>query len=101
MLRSLFKLLFPPPVRTVSVRHLENEPLVCLLQMAEVDLNESNSGALIGTAAVLLILTWISVLLRTYVRAILTKAFQNDDWFMLAAQVRVNIYGGDSLSQKA
>ncbi|KAI0012750.1 hypothetical protein F4779DRAFT_625669 [Xylariaceae sp. FL0662B] len=47
---------------------------------------DSNGDALVITAAVMLTLTWLSVFLRSYVRAFLTKGFQSDDWFMLAAQ---------------
>ncbi|KAM0324184.1 hypothetical protein ACHAQA_008378 [Verticillium albo-atrum] len=54
--------------------------------MAAVDLAEDHGGALVATAIVFLILSWISVILRTYVRAILTKAYQADDWLMLVAQ---------------
>lgn len=56
--------------------------------MAELDLTENNSGALVTTAITFLVLSWLSVILRAYVRAILTKAFQADDWLMLVAQVR-------------
>jgi len=50
------------------------------------DPTENNGGALVGTAVSFLVLTYISVALRTYVRAILTKSFQADDWLMLVAQ---------------
>ena len=52
-----------------------------------VDLTEFNGGKLITTVAVFLVLSWISVGLRTYTRAILTKSFQLDDWLMLLSQV--------------
>ncbi|KAM0272182.1 hypothetical protein ACHAQH_008832 [Verticillium albo-atrum] len=55
--------------------------------MAEVDLAEDHGGVLVATAISFLILSWISVILRTYVRAILTKAYQADDWLMLVAQL--------------
>ncbi|KAK1984347.1 integral membrane family protein [Colletotrichum cereale] len=55
--------------------------------MAEVDLSESNGGALVATAVAFLVLSWFSVLLRCYVRAFMTKGFQIDDWFMAVAQV--------------
>ncbi|GJC88176.1 hypothetical protein ColLi_11014 [Colletotrichum liriopes] len=55
--------------------------------MAEVDLSESNGGALVATATTFLVLSWLSVVLRCYVRAFMTKGFQIDDWFMVAAQV--------------
>lgn len=47
---------------------------------------ESNGAPLVNTAAAFLALTWASVLLRTYVRAIMLN-FQTDDWFMVIAQV--------------
>jgi hypothetical protein len=50
-------------------------------------LDESNGHALVVTAAIFLVLSWISVLLRGYVRAIMTRSFQLDDWLMLASQV--------------
>ncbi|KAI1075871.1 hypothetical protein F5B20DRAFT_368620 [Whalleya microplaca] len=52
---------------------------------------ESNGSALVGTCAIMLILTWLSVFLRSYVRAFLTKGFQSDDWCMLAAQANFTI----------
>ncbi len=52
-----------------------------------VNLAEDNSSALIGTAVAFLALTYVSVALRTYVRASLTRNFQVDDWLMLASQV--------------
>lgn len=55
--------------------------------MAGVDLSENNGGALVGTAAAFLVLSWVSVGLRTYTRAFLMQGFQLDDWFMLIAQV--------------
>ena len=57
------------------------------LMANNVDLTEYNGGALVGTAATFLALTYFSVLLRTYVRAVLTNGFQVDDWLMLVAQV--------------
>lgn len=52
-----------------------------------VNLAEDNSSALIGTAITFLTLTYVSVSLRTYVRARLTRNFQVDDGLMLVAQV--------------
>lgn len=51
------------------------------------DAGQYNGDALLVTVLVFLVLTWVSVALRTYVRAILTKSFQYDDWLMLVAQV--------------
>lgn len=53
----------------------------------EVDLSEYNGGALVAVVICFLTLSWISVSLRTYTRAFLTKNFQLDDWLMLIAQV--------------
>ncbi|ETS80135.1 hypothetical protein PFICI_07664 [Pestalotiopsis fici W106-1] len=52
---------------------------------------ESNGGPLVSTAAAFLALSWVSVLLRTYVRAIMLKGFQADDWFMVIAQINFTI----------
>jgi hypothetical protein len=52
-----------------------------------VNLTEDNSSALTGTAITFLVLTYVSVALRTYVRANLTRNFQVDDWLMLVSQV--------------
>lgn len=49
--------------------------------------SEYNGGALLVTIILFQILTWVSVALRTYVRAVLTKSFQWDDWLMVVAQV--------------
>ncbi|KAK6834621.1 hypothetical protein PG987_009315 [Apiospora arundinis] len=48
---------------------------------------ENNGFPLIVTAITFLILTWISVSLRTYVRAFMLKGFQADDWLMLIGQL--------------
>lgn len=53
----------------------------------EIDLSETNGASLISVVVVLLTLSWISVVLRTYTRAVLMKGFQWDDWIMLLAQV--------------
>ncbi|KAI1801032.1 hypothetical protein F4811DRAFT_481521 [Daldinia bambusicola] len=47
---------------------------------------DSNGGALVATAAVMLAFSWLSVCLRSFVRAKLTNGFQWDDWLMLVAQ---------------
>ena len=52
-----------------------------------VNLAEDNSNALVGTAVSFLAFTYVSVALRTYVRAVLTRNFQIDDWLMLVSQV--------------
>ncbi|KAI1262467.1 hypothetical protein F5Y18DRAFT_151471 [Xylariaceae sp. FL1019] len=45
---------------------------------------DSNGAGLYVAATVTLSIAWLSVSLRTYVRAIMTKSFQADDWVMLA-----------------
>ncbi|KAI1847206.1 hypothetical protein JX265_011882 [Neoarthrinium moseri] len=55
---------------------------------------ENNGGALVGTSIAFLILTWLSVFLRTYVRAFMLKGFQADDWLMLVAQANYTISCG-------
>lgn len=47
-----------------------------------------NGGDLRITAILFLILTGLSVGLRTYVRGFMTNSFQADDWLMLVAQVK-------------
>lgn len=61
--------------------------------MAKVDLSENNGGALVATAITFLILSWFSVVLRSYVRAFMTKGFQADDWLMLVAQASLILLG--------
>lgn len=56
--------------------------------MADPVLSEYNGAALVATAVAFLALSWISVLLRIYVRAFMTNCFQLDDWFMVIGQVR-------------
>ena len=57
------------------------------MERRDIDLSETNGLSLVSTAAAFLALTWISVSLRTYTRAVLMKGFQVDDWIMLVAQV--------------
>lgn len=52
-----------------------------------IDLKEENGLALVGTAIVFLVISWISVGLRTWTRAFLMKGYQADDWLMLIGQV--------------
>lgn len=54
---------------------------------SDVDISETNAEKLISTATTFLILSWISVALRTYTRAVLMKGLQLDDWLMLLGQV--------------
>lgn len=56
--------------------------------MADLDLSEYNGASLVATSVTFLALSWISVLLRIYVRAFMTKCFQLDDWFMVVGQVQ-------------
>ncbi|KAL2114554.1 hypothetical protein VUR80DRAFT_4537 [Thermomyces stellatus] len=55
--------------------------------MADLDLSEYNGASLVATSVTFLALSWISVLLRIYVRAFMTKCFQLDDWFMVVGQI--------------
>jgi hypothetical protein len=55
--------------------------------MAAVDLSEYNGNQLVITSIFFLVMTWLSVGLRTYVRTVLTHNFVADDWLMLVAQV--------------
>ncbi|KAJ3486784.1 hypothetical protein NLG97_g6544 [Lecanicillium saksenae] len=55
--------------------------------MAQVDLNEYNGGRLVGATVALLALSWITIGLRTYTRAVIMRSFQADDWLMLIAQI--------------
>lgn len=48
---------------------------------------DDNGGQLVVVSVIFLALTYISVLLRFFVRLVITKAFAADDWLMLAAQV--------------
>ncbi|KAI2778613.1 hypothetical protein F4815DRAFT_234381 [Daldinia loculata] len=52
---------------------------------------DSNGGALVATAVAMLTFTWLSVSLRSFVRAKLTNGFQWDDWLMLAAQANFTV----------
>lgn len=48
---------------------------------------DSNGVGLLVAAIVTLVISWLSVALRTYVRAGMIKSFQVDDWVMLAGLV--------------
>ncbi|KAF5631297.1 integral membrane protein pth11 [Fusarium sp. NRRL 52700] len=52
----------------------------------DIDLDQENGSVLVATAITLLTLSWFSVGLRTYTRAVLMKSLQVDDWLMLVAQ---------------
>lgn len=58
--------------------------------------DDYNGDSLLATAAVFLALSWFSVILRTYTRAILTKSFMLDDWFILGSQVSLELLLGRS-----
>ncbi|PHH52524.1 hypothetical protein CFIMG_002924RAa [Ceratocystis fimbriata CBS 114723] len=49
-------------------------------------MDEYNGGPLFSVTVAFLTISWISILLRTYVRVFLTRSFLLDDCFMLAAQ---------------
>ncbi|KAI1761439.1 hypothetical protein GGR53DRAFT_28097 [Hypoxylon sp. FL1150] len=52
---------------------------------------DSNGSALVVTAVIMLTFSWLSVALRSFVRAKLTNGFQWDDWVMLAAQANFTV----------
>ncbi|KAI0139438.1 hypothetical protein F4776DRAFT_588483 [Hypoxylon sp. NC0597] len=52
---------------------------------------DSNGGALVATVITMLTFSWLSVSLRSFVRARLTNGFQWDDWLMLAAQINFTV----------
>lgn len=58
----------------------------------DIDLHEENGSVLVATAITLLTLSWFSVGLRTYTRAVLMKSLQLDDWLMLVAQVNSSLH---------
>ncbi|KAI1411925.1 hypothetical protein F5Y13DRAFT_190923 [Hypoxylon sp. FL1857] len=52
---------------------------------------DSNAGAMLATAITMMTFSWLSVSLRSFVRARLTNGFQWDDWLMLAAQINYTV----------
>ncbi|KAI0434531.1 hypothetical protein F5Y09DRAFT_295729 [Xylaria sp. FL1042] len=52
---------------------------------------DSNGTGLLVAATVTLVISWLSVALRTYVRAGMTMSFQSDDWVMLAGLANFTI----------
>ncbi|KKA29241.1 hypothetical protein TD95_002064 [Thielaviopsis punctulata] len=50
-------------------------------------LNEYNAQPLVSVTIAFLTMSWICILLRTYVRVFLTRNFLADDWFMVSAQL--------------
>lgn len=53
----------------------------------DLDSKENRGWQLTTVTAIFIVLTWISVATRLYVRLILTTAFQIDDWFMVVSLV--------------
>jgi hypothetical protein len=49
--------------------------------------NDYNGGELVVVSVTFLALTYMSVLLRCFVRIQITRSFSADDWFMVIAQV--------------
>lgn len=49
--------------------------------------DDYNGNQLIGVCAAFLVFTYVSVILRCFVRIRITRAFSIDDWFMVTAQV--------------
>jgi hypothetical protein len=56
--------------------------------MGTSDENDYNGGQLVVIAVIFLFLTYLSTLLRFFVRIVITKSYQIDDWLMLVAQVK-------------
>ncbi|KAI3325038.1 hypothetical protein HD806DRAFT_463794 [Xylariaceae sp. AK1471] len=52
---------------------------------------DSNGIGLLVAAVVALIISWLSVALRAYVRAVVIRSFQVDDWVMLAGLVNFTV----------
>jgi hypothetical protein len=52
-----------------------------------MDLNENRGWELNVVTGIFLGLSWFSVLTRCYVRTVITKSFEIDDWCMLVAIV--------------
>lgn len=51
---------------------------------------ENQGGALLAVGACFMTVAWLCVLLRTYVRVYLVKAFGLDDWLIVASVVRIS-----------
>ncbi|KAH8646682.1 hypothetical protein BX600DRAFT_154613 [Xylariales sp. PMI_506] len=51
------------------------------------DYDDYNGGSLLATAVTLLIITYLAVSLRFFVRITITKSLNWDDWFMLISQI--------------
>jgi hypothetical protein len=49
--------------------------------------NDYNGGELVVVSVTFLALTYMSVLLRCFVRIWITRSFSADDWLMVIAQV--------------
>jgi hypothetical protein len=49
---------------------------------------DDRSPEVFAVAILFFVLTWLTVGLRVYVRAILMKTWGKDDWYMVAALVR-------------
>ncbi|KAI0400568.1 hypothetical protein F4802DRAFT_476994 [Xylaria palmicola] len=52
---------------------------------------DNNGVGLLVIGVVMLIIAWLSMALRTYVRAVMMKSFQVDDWVMLAGLANFTI----------
>jgi hypothetical protein len=61
--------------------------------------DDYNGGQLVAVSVVFLVITYISVLLRFFVRLVITKSFQLDDWLMVAAQVLFRVFKKTSRSR--
>jgi len=59
---------------------------------------DDRSGPLFGVDVAALVIAWIAVTLRNYVRIRIVKAFGLDDWLMLVAMCTFTMYCSFSLS---
>ena len=68
-----------------------SNPVYHLMATSMAGSNEYNGEQLVVVAVAFLALTYLSVILRCFVRISITKAFAADDWLILAAQVRLSL----------
>jgi len=51
---------------------------------------DNRRNEVLAVAALFFVLTWTTVVARCYVRAVMTKTFGMDDYFMIAAAVSLD-----------
>lgn len=82
----LFRLVVPQE-RLEHAQLIIVEIAKIIMKDFEAHLAEDKGGSLVATAASLLALSWITVGLRIYTRAVLMKSIMADDWLIIVAQV--------------